>query len=165
MDDIKHHDHYKKVFGFNSDVVYYKMNFLEKFAVIGNDTRVDLKDFKIEIETVISLAKKMGHTIKFSNAKKFYGNEVSEKIISIPAFDTKYNRFELGAVFKFPPKKNLISGGTWANIANMLSDYQIKHFNPKCETAQEMEFILENYFKIYEELKVGMIDYFKGYKI
>lgn len=158
--------HYTRMFNYNSDEVYKRINFAEKFKIFENNFSLDTNhEYRIDNRQVIEVSKSMGYDLKYSRTTSFYGEQIVNNLICMPAFDTKYNVFELGSAFKTKQGSLLISGGTWSNLIFMLTAGKVKFLNPKCFSENHLEFILRNYFIIFEELKVEMLHYYNDFKL
>jgi hypothetical protein len=136
--------------------VLLKMDFISQYKSISSSYKERDESFVFENDKIIEIASHIGYRIKYSKAKEFHLQEESSGFVFKFGFTIRFNSFDFGISIT-NEDKGIQTSAPWGFLVQLISDGREKVSKVAFKNYADIEGILRQAFKIYEDIKKGLL--------
>lgn len=137
--------------------VLLKIDFINQYKSVSSSYNERDDSFVFEHDKIIEIANHIGYPIKYSKAKEFNIQEKSNGFVFKFGFTIRFNSFDFGLSIS-NEDRGIKTSAPWGFLVQLISDGREKVAKVAFKNYTEIEGILREVFKIYEEIKKGLLE-------
>ncbi len=137
--------------------VLLKIDFIGQYKSISNSYKERDESFVFENDKIIEIASHIGYPIKYSKAREFHLQEESNGFVFKFGFTIRFNSFDFGLSIT-NKNRGIQTSAPWGFLVQLISDSREKVSKVAFKNYAEIEGILSQAFKIYEDIKKGLLE-------
>lgn len=137
--------------------VLLKIDFINQYKSISSSYRERDESFVFANDKIIEIANDIGYPIKYSKAKEFHLREESSGFVFKFGFTIRFNSFDFGLSIT-NENRGIQTSAPWGFLVQLLSDGGEKVSKAAFKNYADIEGILKHAFKVYEDIKKGLLE-------
>ncbi|RED94073.1 hypothetical protein [Marinoscillum furvescens] len=132
------------------------IDFISRYDNMSNRYNKRDESFNCQNDSVLQIAKKIGHPINYSKSKEFYLEEDLSGFKLKFGFTIRFNSFDFG-LSVIHEGRDIKSSAPWGFLVQLMTEGEKKVSKAMFKGYDDIESILQEAFSIYDDFKKGIL--------